>query len=388
MKEKILKCFEDVMGDSNDAKVYFAPGRVNLIGEHTDYNGGHVFPCALSIGTYGAFKKRTDGKLRFFSMNFPDAGVIESSLEDMRPLEDHSWAAYQKGVLWALKEKGYKLENGFDVVIYGTIPNGSGLSSSASLEVLTGYAVKEMYNLDISGEDIAVTCQYAENNYMGVNCGIMDQFAVAMGKSDNAIFLDCATLGFEYAPMVLDGYKIIVTNSNVKHSLVDSEYNKRRCECEKGLLMLQKVINCKTLGDVSAEQLEQNKDAITDETIYKRVKHAVCENIRTIKALDALKRGDIIDFGDLMNASHLSLMNDYEVSCDEIDCLVEAAWDIPGVVGSRITGGGFGGCTVSIVRDDTVERFVKEVTDRYSERCGRNCDCYVISIGDGPHIVE
>ena len=342
MKNKLIEEFGRVYGNNNGAEVYFAPGRVNLIGEHTDYNGGHVFPCALTVGTYAAVKKRDDRVLRFYSMNFPDSGVVETSLDDMRPKNDDSYTAYPKGVIWAFTEKGYDIPSGFDMLIYGDIPNGSGLSSSASFEVLTGVILRDMFGINVTNTEIALLGQYSENNYNGMNCGIMDQFASAMGKKDNAIFLDTATLNFEYAPVKLENASIVVTNSKVKHSLVDSAYNTRRSECETALMELKTVLDIKTLGDLSKEEFEANVSAIKDPVRVKRARHAVYENIRTVDAINALKKGDINTFGKLMIDSHTSLRDDYEVSCEEIDILVEEALKIDGVIGSRITGGGFG----------------------------------------------
>lgn len=384
MKETVLKKFKELYGDTNGAGVYFAPGRVNMIGEHTDYNGGHVFPCALTIGTYAAVKKRTDRKLRFYSMNFEKMGVVESSLDDLTPSDAAGWTNYPKGVMWAFAERGMKMDCGLDIVLNGNIPNGSGLSSSASLEVLTGFYLRDLFGFDVTNVDLALIGQYSENNFNGMNCGIMDQFASAMGRKDNAIFLDTADLSYQYAPLVLDGAKIIVTNSNVKHSLVNSGYNTRRKESEQALADLQKVIKIKTLGDLTEEEFEANKSAISDEICARRAKHAVYENRRTIRAVEALKNNDLKEFGELMNASHVSLRDDYEVSCDEIDVLVEEAWKVDGVIGSRITGGGFGGCTVSIVKDDAVETFKEKVGAAYKERVGKNADFYVVEIGDGP----
>ncbi|MDE6603688.1 MAG: galactokinase [Lachnospiraceae bacterium] len=384
MKETVLKKFEELYGDANGAGVYFAPGRVNMIGEHTDYNGGHVFPCALTIGTYAAVKKRTDRKLRFYSMNFEKMGVVESSLDDLTPSDAAGWTNYPKGVMWAFAERGMKMDCGLDIVLNGNIPNGSGLSSSASLEVLTGFYLRDLFGFDATNVDLALIGQYSENNFNGMNCGIMDQFASAMGKKDNAIFLDTADLSYQYAPLVLDGAKIIVTNSNVKHSLVNSAYNERRSECEKALEELKTAVDIKGLGDLSEEQFEANKEAIKDEVRKKRAKHAVYENQRTIRAVEALKNSNLKEFGELMNASHVSLRDDYEVSCDEIDVLVEEAWKVDGVIGSRITGGGFGGCTVSIVKDEAVETFQEKVGAAYKERVGKNADFYVVEIGDGP----
>ena len=384
MKETVLKKFEELFGDVNGVNVYFAPGRVNLIGEHTDYNGGHVFPCALTIGTYAAVRKRADRKLNFYSMNFEELGIMESSLDDLTPSDVAGWTNYPKGVMWAFAERGMKMDCGLDVVLNGNIPNGSGLSSSASLEVLTGYYLRDLYGFDVTNIDLAKIGQYSENNFNGMNCGIMDQFASAMGKKDHAIFLDTADLSYEYAPLVLDGAKIVVTNSNVKHSLVNSEYNVRRSECEKALEELQTVVKINGLGDLTEEQFEANKTAIKDEVRVKRAKHAVYENQRTIRAVEALKKNDLTLFGQLMNASHVSLRDDYQVSCDEIDVLVEEAWKVDGVIGSRITGGGFGGCTVSIVKDEAVENFKEKVGTAYQQRVGKQADFYVVEIGNGP----
>lgn len=384
MKETVLKKFEELFGDVNGVNVYFAPGRVNLIGEHTDYNGGHVFPCALTIGTYAAVRKRADRKLNFYSMNFEELGIMETSLDDLTPSDAAGWTNYPKGVMWAFAERGMKMDCGLDIVLNGNIPNGSGLSSSASLEVLTGYYLRDLYGFDVTNIDLAKIGQYSENNFNGMNCGIMDQFASAMGKKDHAIFLDTADLSYEYAPLVLDGAKIVVTNSNVKHSLVNSEYNVRRSECEKALEELQTVVKINGLGDLTEEQFEANKTAIKDEVRVKRAKHAVYENQRTIRAVEALKKNDLTLFGQLMNASHVSLRDDYQVSCDEIDVLVEEAWKVDGVIGSRITGGGFGGCTVSIVKDEAVENFKEKVGAAYQQRVGKQADFYVVEIGDGP----
>lgn len=384
MKETVLKKFEEIFGDIKDVNVYFAPGRVNMIGEHTDYNGGHVFPCALTIGTYAAARKRADDKLRFYSMNFDSLGVIESSIVDLKPEKEAEWTNYPKGVMWAFEKRGFKMPCGLDIVLNGNIPNGSGLSSSASLEVVTGYMLRDLFGFDVTNVDLALIGQYSENNFNGMNCGIMDQFASAMGKKDNAIFLDTTDLSYEYAPLILEGAKIVVTNSKVKHSLVDSEYNVRRSECEKALEELQTVVDIKGLGDLSEEQFEQYKSAIKDDVRVRRAKHAVYENQRTIRAVEALKNNDLKLFGELMNASHVSLRDDYQVSCDEIDVLVEEAWKVPGVIGSRITGGGFGGCTVSIVKEEAVTEFQEKVGAAYRERVGKDADFYVVEIGDGP----
>ena len=384
MKKKLFDMFAELFGDSEGARFYFSPGRVNLIGEHTDYNGGHVFPCALTLGTYGAARKREDNKIHFYSMNLDSFGVVEASLDDLTNKKEYNWANYPLGVVWAFKEKGHTITSGFDMVIWGNIPNGSGLSSSASLEVLTGVILTDLFEIkDLSMTDLALIGQYSENNFNGCNCGIMDQFAVAMGKKDHAIFLDTSDLSYEYAPCILDGAKIVITNSKVKHSLVDSAYNDRRNECAAALKALQSELDIQALGDLTPEEFEAHKSLIKDEIQLQRAKHAVYENQRTIDAVTALKAGDIERFGKLMNQSHISLRDDYDVSCEEIDILVDLAWKIPGVLGSRITGGGFGGCTVSIVKDESVDTFIETIGKTYLEKVGHEAEFYTVDIGDG-----
>ncbi|MCI8708695.1 MAG: galactokinase [Dorea sp.] len=383
MVEKLIKTFYETFGEGGEVRTYFAPGRVNLIGEHTDYNGGHVFPCALTLGTYGIVRDREDRMLRLYSVNIDSVGIVEVSLDEIAATKEASWTNYPKGVVWAFEKRGFKMAHGMDILIYGDIPNGSGLSSSASLEVLTGVILKDTFGFDVSMVDIALIGQDAENNFNGCNCGIMDQFASAMGKKDNAIFLDTNTLNYTYAPVKLPDAKIVITNSKVKHSLVNSAYNDRRNECETALKELQAVVDIKTLGDLTEEQFEEHKGAVKDEVRRKRAKHAVYENQRAINAVEALKANDIEKFGKLMNASHESLRYDYEVSCEEIDVLVDLAQAMPGVIGSRITGGGFGGCTVSIVKNDAVDAFVEEIGKAYLEKVGHEAEFYVVDIGDG-----
>ena len=389
MKERLMKKFEELFGSTEGAGFYFSPGRVNLIGEHTDYNGGHVFPCALTLGTYGIAKKRSDRILRLYSMNLDHLGVITATLDDLTNKPEYNWANYPLGVVWAFKEKGHTITSGFDMVIWGNIPNGSGLSSSASLEVLTGVILTDLFEIkDLSMTDLALIGQYSENNFNGCNCGIMDQFAVAMGKKDHAIFLDTSDLSYEYAPCILDGAKIVITNSKVKHSLVDSAYNDRRNECAAALKALQSELDIQALGDLTPEEFEAHKSLIKDEIQLQRAKHAVYENQRTIDAVTALKAGDIERFGKLMNQSHISLRDDYDVSCEEIDILVDLAWKIPGVLGSRITGGGFGGCTVSIVKNDAVDTFINTIGPAYKEKVGHEAEFYTVDIGSGAQKLE
>lgn len=384
MKETILRKFAEVFGDTEGTEVYFAPGRVNMIGEHTDYNGGHVFPCALTIGTYGVARKRQDRKLRFYSMNFERIGVIESSLDNLSPDPWADWTNYPKGVMWAFGEKGMEVPSGLDMLLCGNIPNGSGLSSSASVEVLTGFILRDMFGFDVSNQDLALIGQYSENHFNGVNCGIMDQFAIAMGKKEHAIFLDTATLSYEYAPIRLDDAKIVIACSNKKRGLGDSKYNERRSECEQALAELQQVCSIGSLGELTEEEFEKYQGSIGSEVRRKRARHAVFENRRTIQAVQALKDNDIAAFGQLMNASHVSLRDDYEVTGVELDTLVEETWKVEGVIGSRMTGAGFGGCTVSIVKNGSIDDFIARVGAAYQARIGYAADFYVVEIGDGP----
>lgn len=388
MKDQLVKVFKEKFGSEGDIRSYFAPGRVNLIGEHTDYNGGHVFPCALTIGTYAIVRKREDRNSRFYSTNFESLGVIEASLDNLKYDKALDWTNYPLGVVWAFIEKGYPVDCGFDMLLFGNIPNGSGLSSSASVEVVTGVALRDLFGYDdISMIDIALFGQYSENNFNGVNCGIMDQFAIAMGKKDQAIFLDTSDLSYTYAPIKLADEKIVIACSNKKRGLGDSKYNERRAECEEALAELQTKLDIKALGELSEEEFEANKDLIKSEVRQRRAKHAVYENQRTLKAVDALKAGNLEEFGKLMNASHVSLRDDYEVTGIELDTLVENAWEQEGVIGSRMTGAGFGGCTVSIVKTDCVDKFIENVGKAYLEKIGYAADFYVVEIGDGGRVL-
>ena len=384
MQQQLVKKFQELFGEGGDIRFYFSPGRVNLIGEHTDYNGGHVFPCALTIGTYGVARKREDRKIRLYSENFSKMGVIETSLDDLVYRDSAGWTNYPKGIVWTFEEKGYPVEKGFDMLMYGNIPNGSGLSSSASVELLMGIILKDLFGYeDLTMINLALIGQYGENNFNGMNCGIMDQFAIAMGKKDHAIFLDTQNLQYEYAPIRMDGYKIVIAASNKKRRLTDSKYNERRAECEEALKDIQSVRKIQALGELTEEEFEQVKDAVKDPVCRKRAKHAVYENQRTIQAVKALKNNDLETFGKLMNESHVSLRDDYEVTGKELDTLVEAAWKQDGVIGSRMTGAGFGGCTVSIVKEEAVDAFIKNVGEIYEKEIGYEADFYVVEIGDG-----
>ena len=387
MKEKVKTKFEELFGNEGEIKEYFAPGRVNLIGEHTDYNGGHVFPCALTMGTYAVARKRNDNKLRLYSMNFEKLGVLESTIDNLRYNPKEDWINYPKSMIWAMKDEGFNIDKGFDIVYYGTIPNSSGLSSSASIEVLTGFVLKDLFNLDLDMIKLALLGQKAENKYVGVNCGIMDQFVIANGKKDCAVFLDTANLEYEYAPIKLEDAKIVIMNTNKKRGLGDSKYNERRAECEEALKELQQKLNIKSLGELTEEEFEENKDLIKSEIRQKRAKHAVYENQRTIKAVKALESNKIEELGKLMIASHNSLRDDYEVTGKELDTLVEESLKQDGVIGARMTGAGFGGCAVSIVKSDKVDDFIKNVGKEYNEKIGYVANFYAVEIRNGPTIL-
>lgn len=383
MKDFLISNFKKVFNDQGDVEFFFAPGRVNLIGEHTDYNGGHVFPCALTLGTYAAVRRIDEPSFRMYSKNFEDKGIIEFSLEDLKFEVSHDWANYPKGVIFNFIKENYKIRNGLEILYYGDIPNGAGLSSSASIEVLTGAILKELYGLNIDMVGIAKLCQDAENHFIGVNCGIMDQFAIAMGKKDHAVLLDTNTLEYEYVKFALGNASIVISNTNKRRGLADSKYNERRAECERAFGDLQMHLNINSLGDMTEDEFERNKHFIKNQVNIKRAKHAVYENRRTIKAVEALKERDFDGFGRLMNESHISLRDDYEVTGIELDTLVELAWKQKGVIGSRMTGAGFGGCTVSIVKNDDIKEFIRNVGEKYAEKIGYEASFYVAQIGNG-----
>lgn len=364
-------------------RAFFAPGRINLIGEHTDYNGGHVFPCAITYGTYAVARKREDQLVRLYSENFPDNGIIEFNLKQLDYNPVHKWANYPKGMIRYIMEAGYEIPTGFECAIQGNIPNGAGLSSSASIEMVTGVMISGLYQLGIPQLELIKFGKRAENEFIGVNSGIMDQFAVGMGMKDAGILLDCQTLNYEFAPVHLTDYKILIMDTNKRRKLTDSKYNERRSECEQALAQIQQKLPIESLGQLSEAEFAENQYLITNETNRKRARHAVLENIRTLKALKELKDGNLEGFGRLMNESHRSLRDDYEVTGVELDSLVEAAWKQQGVLGARMTGAGFGGCAIAIVENKEVKNFIENVGAAYKETIGYAADFYVAGIGDG-----
>ena len=376
VRSRFIKHFDGTTGS-----VYASPGRINLIGEHTDYNGGFVFPGAVDKGIIAEIKPNGTDKVRAYSIDLKD--YVEFGLNE-EDAPKASWARYIFGVCREMIKRGVNVK-GFDTAFAGDVPLGAGMSSSAALESTYAYAINDLFGDNkIDKFELAKIGQATEHNYCGVNCGIMDQFAIAMGKKDNAIFLDTATLEYEYAPIHLENAKIVIACSNKKRGLGDSKYNERRSECETALAELQQVVKIKTLGDLDEETFEKFKAIIKSDVRRKRAKHAVYENQRTVRAVEALKNNDVKLFGELMNASHVSLRDDYEVTGIELDTLVEEAWKVDGVIGSRMTGAGFGGCTVSIVKDEAIDTFIDQVGKAYKEKIGYAADFYVVEIGDGP----
>lgn len=380
--KELFQRFEEVFGYSSE-NLYFSPGRINLIGEHTDYNGGKVFPCAITMGTYGIVSPREDKMVYAFSDNLPELGTLSFSLEDITYEKEDNWTNYVKGMLLYIQEKLGEFSHGFDLFIYGTIPNGASLSSSASLEVLTGVIANDLYQANLSGETIAKLGMRVENEFLNLNSGIMDQFIIANAKKRHALLLDTNTLEYEQIPLNLPDHKIVIMNSLTRRELVDSEYNTRREQCEEALEMLQKVVSISSLGELSESEFEEYKYAITDSVLARRAKHAVYENVRTEKAAEALRNNQLEAFGQLMNESHLSLHEDYEVTVKETDFLVRSAWRQEGVLGARMTGGGFGGCCIAIVENDEVDSFIDHVGADYEEEIGFLPEFYIAETEDG-----
>ena len=383
-KEELIHAFFSAFGSGAEPRVFFAGGRVNLIGEHVDYNGGHVLPCALTMGTWGLLRRRSDDRLRFYSLNFPQAGVLEGTLSGVRFHERNQWTNYVLGMLFALGERGIQLSSGFELLIYGNIPNGSGLSSSASLEMVAGAAFRACYDLDVTNVELALLGQRTENGFIGLNSGIMDQFSIALGQEDSAVFLNTGTLSYEYVPVALGDNVILIMNTCKRRTLADSKYNERRAECERALKALQKALHVKDLASVDLRTFEEHKHLIENETERNRAEHVIYECARTVEACKKLRQGDLVSFGRLMDASHDSLRDLYAVSCKELDTLVDEARKCPGVLGARMTGAGFGGCAVAIVNRDAVDAVMEKVGTAYEAAIGYPCAFYVASIGGGP----
>lgn len=380
--EQLQQIFAEKFGEKGTGS-YFAPGRINLIGEHTDYNGGYVFPASITIGTYGVARKRADKQIRLYSENFPEKGIIIFSLDDLEYRKEDDWTNYPKGVIRYLKAAGHAIDSGIEIAFYGNIPNGAGLSSSASIELLTGVILDDLFGLAIERLELILTGKKVENEFIGVNSGIMDQFAIGMGKKDHALLLDTNTLAYDLVPAEFGDYVVAIMNTNKRRELADSKYNERRGECEEALKRLQTKLKIQSLGELDEATFFAHTSLIEDPTLIKRAKHAVTENQRTLKAKAALEAGDLESFGHLLDASHASLRDDYEVTGIELDTLVAAAQEQPAVLGARMTGAGFGGCAIALVKKSEWEAFATAVKESYREKIGYETDIYQASIDDG-----
>jgi len=378
--QELKAAFEAAYNKAAEA-VYFSPGRVNLIGEHTDYNGGAVFPCALSFGAYLAMAKNDEGKMNFKSLNQPE--IVSLSFDQLTTRLEQSWVNYPLGVIAQFVKRGVAINQGYDILIWGDVPNGAGLSSSAALEVVTAFAFNDQLATGFNRTVLAQIGQKAEHEFALVNCGIMDQFASANGAKDHAVHLNCDTLEFELVPVKLEGVKILISNTHSPHKLDSGAYNQRVAECKLAVEQLNAVRPLKYLAELTEAEFKTVESAITDPIAHKRARHVVGEVQRTSDAVEALKAGNLELFGKLANASHASLRDDYEVTGPELDCMAEEAWKVEGVIGSRMTGGGFGGCTVSLVKDEAVENFIAQVGAAYEAKIGIKPEFYVAEIGDG-----
>lgn len=367
--------------------IFFSPGRVNLIGEHTDYNGGFVFPCALSFGTYLLMAPNNEHRINFRSLNIDAVYSLELT-QLTTPLPNKAWANYPLGVIAQFIKRGVSITQGYDILFWGNVPAGAGLSSSAAMEVVTAFAFNELLGTGYDRTELAKIGQASEHEFAGVMCGIMDQFASAQGKKDHAIYLNCDTLEFDLVPVKLEGIKVVVSNTHSPHHLDSGAYNDRVRQCQLAVQQISAVRPIKNLAELSQADFNQVENAITDEVAHRRARHVVGEVQRTKDAVEALQQGNIELFGKLMTQSHISLRDDYEVTGLQLDSLAEAAWKVDGVLGSRMTGGGFGGCTVSLVRDEAIPTFIEQVGAEYTEKTGLKADFYIAEIGDGAHRVN
>ena len=373
--------FFEKYGNRNDKPVlFFSPGRVNLIGEHTDYNGGYVFPCALNYGTYLLVRKIRENKLRFSTLNFNNDE--EAEINGLFVNTGKKWINYPLGIINEFLRRDVKIE-GLEFLYFGDVPNGAGLSSSASIEMVTAVALNELFNAGFGTLEMVKLSQRAENEFVGMNCGIMDQFAVGFGKKDHAIFLNCDTLEYESVPIILEDCSLIITNTNKRRGLTDSKYNERREECERAVELLQAYKPIRNLGELNTDDIPLLEKYITDPLVRSRAKHVISENGRVLEAVKALKDNNIFRFGELMNLSHDSLRDNYDVTGTELDTLVYEGRKFPGVIGTRMTGAGFGGCTVTIVRTRDSANFMIKLADIYKKKTGLMPDFYQPEIGNG-----
>jgi galactokinase len=376
LKNEFLKQYGE-----GEVRSFHSPGRVNLIGEHIDYNGGYVFPCALEFGTFACVRIREDGKVNLASTNFDLKVSVD--LDNLVYREEDDWANYPKGVMKVMLDNGYKV-GGMDILITGNIPNGAGLSSSASLELLIGVIINDLFNQGaIDKVELVKIGQKAENTFVGVNCGIMDQFAVGMGKEHKAILLDCNTLEYRYAEVELGDYSLVIMNTNKRRALNESKYNERRAECDEAVAVLRTAKDINTLCELTVEEYEKLEHLLTKENVRNRARHAVYENERVKNAFDALNQGKLKEFGELLVASHNSLRDLYEVTGKELDTIVDESLRAEGCIGSRMTGAGFGGCAIAVVKKDCIDSFINTVKVNYTSKIGYEPSFYMSGIGEG-----
>lgn len=385
MKATLTTLFQTTFGGSST--VFFAPGRINLMGDHIDYNGGNVLPSTISMGTYAAIAPREGRDVRLFSTSFVDAGIITCSLDSLQYRPEQGWANYPLGVIKTLGLHGYHIPTGFDVVFLGDLPLESALSSSASLEVLTAYMLSQLFAFSLSLPHLAEISKQAENEFIGMPCGILDQFAIAMGQPNSCIFLDTASMDYSYIPLQLPQAEFLIMNTKKRRELTASKYAQRRAECEHALADLQSHFPLTNLCDLTPQKFTSVFQLISDPICRRRAKHAVLENARTIEAATAVQTGDLTQLGLLLNQSHHSLQHDFDVSCDELNTLVETAISLPGVYGARMTGGGFGGCAIALVASQSIRSVTDRVGEIYLKKIGHSAEFYTTSFGGGPTVL-
>lgn len=386
--KNLVKEYKEIFNSQSNIKGYFAPGRVNLIGGHVDYHGGFVLPCAINYGTYMIISKRDDKLINGYSMNFSDQGIIKGNIDDLKRDLSDDWFSYVKGIVKLLNENGHQIDQGFNLLLNGNIPNGAGLSSSASLEIVLLEGLNDLFNLNLSNKEMVLIAQSVENDYIGVNCGIMDQYAVAFGKDNNAILLDCEKVEHEYVPLYLKDNKILIVNSNKQRKLSESKYNERRSESTGALKLILEKSDKEFVNQLTEEDYSLYKNIISNETNRKRAKHVIFENLRTKKAHDALINDNLIEFGQCINESHISLKEDYEVSCEELDYIAEYLQNLKGTIGARMTGAGFGGCVVSIVNESVIKEITDELNMMYKEKFGYKPSIYIADVGNGSNKID
>ena len=380
LKEKFIEIYGRTDGE---IRIFASPARINIIGEHIDYNGGKVFPAAIDKYLYVALRKRSDSKITYTDLKFP--GVFTFDINDIFSYrKENDYANYLNGILAILKKQGKVIPCGFDALIASNVPPAGGISSSSALECGFAYAISEVFGLNLSRIEIALAGQQSEHEFMNVKCGIMDQFIISTAKRNTAELLNCATLEYEYVPLELGDYRFVVMNTKKKRQLADSKYNERRAQCEKALEILQNSgVKIADLCSLTMKEFEDCGKAITDPLLFARARHCISENDRVLQAVSALKAGNLVQLGELLNASHKSLKDDYEVTGIELDTLADTANAQEGCLGARMTGAGFGGCAIALVHKDKIQNFIANVQKKYTETVGHDAGFFACSSGDG-----